>query len=38
MHIPFVRDRIQLKDEEAKIEVTGSPLEEEANMTEIEED
>ena len=39
----FVRDRIQLKrcaiklkDEEAEIEVTGSPLEEEANMAKIE--
>ena len=27
---------IKLKDEEAEIEVTGSPLEEEANITEIE--
>ena len=36
----FVRDRLQLKvkDEEAEIELTGSPLEEEANMAEIEED
>ena len=34
----FVRDRLQLKDEEAEIELTGSRLEEEANMAEIEED
>ena len=36
----FVRDRLQLKlkDEEAKIKLTGSRLEEEANMAEIEED
>ena len=34
----FVRDRIQLKDEVAKIEVNGSRLEEEANMAEIGED
>ena len=36
----FVRDHLQLKlkDEEAEIELTGSRLEEEANMAEIEED
>ena len=36
----LVRDRIQLKlkDEEAEVEVTGSRLEEEANMSEIKED
>ena len=36
----FVRDRLQLKlkDEEAEIELTGSWLEEEANVAEIEED
>ena len=41
----FVRDRLQLKrcsikpkDQEAEIELTGSRLEEEANMAEIEED
>ena len=34
----FVRDRLQLKvkDEEAEIELTGSRLEEEVNMAEIE--
>ena len=32
------RCSIKLKDEEAEIELTGSRLEEEANMTEIEED
>ena len=34
----FVRDRLQLKDEEAEIKLTGSRLEEEANMAEIEKD
>ena len=34
----FMRDRLQLKDEEAEIKLTGSRLEEEANMAEIEED
>ena len=34
----FVRDRLQLKlkDEEAEIKLTGSWLEEKANMAEIE--
>ena len=32
------RCSITLKDEEAEIELTGSRLEEEANMAEIEED
>ena len=37
---PFVTKRcsIKLKDEEAEIKLTGSVLEEEANMAEIEED
>ena len=41
----FVRDRLQLKDvqiklkdEEAEIALTGSRLEEEANMAKVEED
>ena len=34
----FVRDCLQLKDEEAEIELTRSRLEEEANMAEVEED
>ena len=33
-----VTNSIKLKDEEAEIEVTGSRLEEEANMVETEED
>ena len=34
----YKRCSIKLKDEKAEIEVTGSRLEEEANMAEIEED
>ena len=34
----FVRDRLKLKDEEAEIKLTGSRLEEEINMAEVEED
>ena len=38
MTVATKRCSIKLKDEEAEIEPTGSVLEEEANMAEIEED